>query len=90
VFHHALEDEELLHFLIALAHQRIAFAVVGDREQRLELGPLRDAHPLEPLVLPQQQPEAVALWMRAECRHRAAHSSPLTSVKAARTRRFLP
>jgi hypothetical protein len=62
--HHALKDEELLHLLVPLAHQRVALAVVGHEQQRLELAPLRGAHALQQLVLAQLQANAVALRMR--------------------------
>ena len=61
--HHALEDEELLHLLVALAHQRVALAVVGHQRQRLELRPLRLAHSLQQEVLPASAGDAVAFGM---------------------------
>ena len=66
---HALEDEELLHLLVALAHQRVALAVVGHQQQRLELVPLGVAHALQHLVLPQLEAQAVALRMRRKRSH---------------------
>ena len=73
--HHAVEDEELLHLLVALAHQRVALAVVGDRQQGLE------RLPTAPRLMPLQhvgsarelQAQAVALRVVGEC---GGHGKP--------------
>ena len=54
----AVEDEELLHLVGALVHQQVALAVVGDRQQRLELVPLRAA------VMPSQDEVAACSCRR--------------------------
>jgi hypothetical protein len=58
---HAFEDKELEHFLVALARQAVAFAVLAHRQQRLQRLPLRRLHVLQQQVFAQLQAQGVAL-----------------------------
>ena len=58
---HPVQHEELLHLCVALAHEELALAVVGDVEQRLELVPVGSTHASEDRVLLELQADGVAL-----------------------------
>ena len=66
---HSVEHEELLHLGIALPHEQLALAEIGDLEQGLELLPLGLRHLCEGEALPELEADGVALWVVGDRGH---------------------